>query len=75
MLTDNNVSDRLINGSFSTAKHLHMRSKPLRSTKYVKFDEPKARNSLKNRRFCGELNECVQNKDVSMKERQKYCYC
>ena len=74
MLTDNNVSDRLITSSFSTVKHLYMRSNPCCSTKYVKFDDLKAGNSLENR-FPGELKECVQNKDVSMKERQKYCYC
>ena len=61
MFTDNiNVSDRLINGSIGTVKHLDRRSKPLCSTIYVKFDDPKAGNSLKDRRLRGELKECVQ---------------
>ena len=60
MLTDNiSVSDRLINGSLGTLKHLDRRSKPHCSTIYVKFDDPKAGNSLKDRRLCGELKECV----------------
>ena len=60
MLTDNiSVSDRLINGSIGTVKHLHKRSKPLCSTIYVKFDDPKAGNSMKDRRLRGELKECV----------------
>ena len=60
MLTDNiSVSDRLINGSIGTVKHLGRGSKPLCSTVYVKFDDPKAGNSLKDRRLCGELKECV----------------
>ena len=51
MLTDNNisVSDRLINGSIGTVKHLDRRSKPLRSTLYVKFDDLKVGNSMKDR--------------------------
>ena len=61
MLTDRiGVSDRLINGSIGTVKHLGRRSKSLcGSTIYVKFDYPKADNSLKDRRFCCELKECV----------------
>ena len=60
MLTDNiSVSDRLINRSIGTVKHLDRRSKPLCSTIYVKFDDPKAGNSMKDRRLRGELNECV----------------
>ena len=60
MLTDNiSVSDRLINGSLGLVKHLDRRSKPLSSTIFVKFDDPKAGNSLKYRRLCGELKECV----------------
>ena len=54
MLTDNiSVSDRLNNGSTGTVKrvkHLVMRSKPLCSTIYVKFDDPKAENLLKDRK-------------------------
>ena len=51
MLTDNvSVSDRLINGSIGTVKHLDKRSKPLCSTIYVTFGDPKAGNSLKDRR-------------------------
>ena len=60
MLTDNiSVSDRLINGSIGTVKHLGRGSKPLCSTVHVKFDDPKAGNSLKDRRLCSELKECV----------------
>ena len=60
MLTDNiSVSVRLINGSIGTVKHLNRRSKPLCSTVYVKFDDPKAGNSLKDGRLRGELKECV----------------
>ena len=60
MLTDNiSFSDRLISGSIGTVKHLDRRSKPLCSTIYVKFDDPKAGNSMKGRRFRGELKECV----------------
>ena len=60
MLTDNiSVSDRLINGSIGTVKHLDRRSRPLCSTIYVKFDYPKAGNSMKDRRLRGELKECV----------------
>ena len=47
------VSDRLINGSIGTVKHTDRRSKPLCSTMYVKFDDPKAGNSLKDRRIHG----------------------
>ena len=60
MLTGNiSVSDRLINGSIGTVKHINRRSKPLCGTIYVKFDDPKAGNSLKDRRLCGELKACV----------------
>ena len=60
MLTDNIiVSDRLISGSIGTVKHLDRRSKPLCSTIYVKFDDPKAGNSMKDRRLRGALKECV----------------
>ena len=60
MLTDNiSVSDRLISGSIGTVKHLDRRSKPLCFTIYVKFDDPKAGSSMKDRKLCGELKECV----------------
>ena len=60
MLTDNiSISDRLINGSIGTVTHLDRRSKPLRTTIYVKFDDPKTGNSLKDKRLCGELKESV----------------
>ena len=60
MLTDNiSVSDRLINGSIGTVKYLDTRSNPLCSEIYMKFDDPKAGNSLKDRSRCGELKECV----------------
>ena len=80
MLADNiSVSDRLINGSLGTIKHLDRRSKPLCIIIYVKFDDPKAGSSLKDRRLQGELKECVsvtaRAKEVSLTERKKYCYC
>ena len=60
MLTDNiSVSNRLINGSIGTVKYLDTRSKPLCSKIYMKFDDPKVGNSLKDRTCCGELKECV----------------
>ena len=60
LLTDNiSVSDRLISDSIGTVKHLDRRSKLLCSTIYVKFDDPKAGNSLKVGRLRGELKECV----------------
>ena len=60
MLTDNIiVPDRLINGSVVIDKQLDRRSKPLCSTIYVKFGDPKAGNSLKDRSFPGELKECA----------------
>ena len=61
MLTDNiSVSGRLINSSVATVRHLDRRSKPLCSTIYVKFDDCKVGNSMKDRRLCGELKECDQ---------------
>ena len=52
MLTYNiSVSDRLINSSSGTVEHIDGRSKPLCSTIYLKFDDPKAGNSLKDRRL------------------------
>ena len=55
MATDNiSVFDILINGSIATVKQLDRRSKPHCSTIYVK-----AGNSLKDRRLCGDLKECV----------------
>ena len=60
LLTVNiNVPDRLMNGAIGTVLHLDMRSKPLCSTIYVKFDDPIAGNSLKDRRLRNELKECV----------------
>ena len=54
MLTDNiSVSDRLINRSVGTVKHLDRRSRPLCNTIYVKFDDPKAGNPIKDRRLHG----------------------
>ena len=41
------VFDRLINGSIDTVKHIDVRSKPLCSTLYVKFDDLKAGKSFK----------------------------
>ena len=61
ILTNNiSVSDRLINGSIGTVKHLDRRSKPLCGTINVKFDDPKAGNSFKNKRLLGKFKECVQ---------------
>ena len=60
MLTDNiNMFDKLINGSVGTVKHLDIRSNSLCSTIYVKFNDPKAANSMKDRRLRNELKECV----------------
>ena len=61
MLTDNiSVSDRLINGSIGTVMHLELKpDKPLIGSIYVKFDDPNAGNSLKDKRFRGELKKCV----------------
>ena len=60
ILADNiSVTDRLISDSIGAVKHLDRRSKPLCSTKYLESDDPKAGNSLKERRLCGELKECV----------------
>ena len=73
MLTDNtSISDRLMNGSFGRVKHLDMTSKPLSSTIYVKLNNSKAVNSLKDRRLWSELKEYTnycQSKEVSFKER------
>ena len=60
MLTDNiSVSDRLIISSIDIVTHLDKRSKLLCNTIYVKFDDPKVYNFLKDRRLCGVLKECV----------------
>ena len=60
MLTDNIiVSDRLVNGSGGTVKYLDMRPKAFCSTIFVKFDDPKVGNSLKDERLCSELKEFV----------------
>ena len=45
--------------NIGTVKHLDRRSEPLCSTMYVKFDDPKVVNSLKDRRLRGELKESV----------------
>ena len=60
MFIDNiNVLDRLINASVSTVEHLDIKSKPLCSIIYMKFDDARAGNFLKDRRLRGELKECV----------------
>ena len=61
MLTDNiSVNDRLINGSIVTVKYCNFnRNHPLLGFIYVKFDDPKAGNSLKDNRLCDGLKECV----------------
>ena len=60
MLADNiNVFDRIINGSIRTVKHLDIRSNSLCSAIYVKCDNPKAGNSMKDGRLRNELIECV----------------
>ena len=49
MSSDNiNVFDRLINGSIGTAKLLNIRPNLLCSTIYVKFDDSKAGNFMKD---------------------------
>ena len=61
MLTDNiSLFNRLINSSSGTVKYLDKRSKSLCSTIYVKFDDTKAGNSLKDRRLRVELKEYVR---------------
>ena len=60
ILTDNiSIADRLISGAICTGNYLDKRSKSLCRTIYVKFDDPKVGNSLKNRGLCGDLKECV----------------
>ena len=61
MLTDNLCdSDRLINGSVGTVKHLDdRRSEPLCSIIYVKSGDLKAGNSLKDGKLCGDLKKYV----------------
>ena len=60
MLADNiNVFDRLINGPIVKVKHLDIRLNSLCSTIYVKFDDPKAGNSMKDGRLRNELKGCV----------------
>ena len=78
MLTNSiSVSDRLINGSIGPVKHLHRRSEPFCSPIYLKFDDPKAGNSLKDRRLHGELKECVPITARAKKFplKKKYCHC
>ena len=78
MLTDNiSVCDRLIKGSIGTVKYLDRRSKPLYSAIYVKFDDPKAGISLKDRRLCSDLKECVpipvkKRKSTAIAERKQF---
>ena len=59
MLTDNSVSDRLINSSIGTVKRIDGRSKLFCSTVYMKFDNAKVGSSLKDRMLHGELKEYV----------------
>ena len=61
MLTDNvSISDRIIKGSIGTVNYIdHKSQNPLLSTIYVKLDDSKAGNSLKDRRLQNELKECV----------------
>ena len=61
MITGNiNISEKSINGFFGIVKYLNMKySKPLFGRIYIKFDEPVAGNSLKDRRLDEELQDCV----------------
>ena len=60
MLTDNLCdSDRLINGSVGTVKYLDRGSEPLCSIIYVKSEDLKAGNSLKDGKLCGDLKKYV----------------
>ena len=74
VLTENiSVADRLISSSICTVKHLDRKSKPLCSTIYGKFDDPKTGNSLKDNRHHGELKVCTdfyQSKEVSFEEKK-----
>ena len=64
MLTNNvSVSDELIDGSIDTVKYLDITSNPFCSTQYLKFNEPKAGNCLKDRKSMNQLLP-----------EQKYCY-
>lgn len=53
MLTINiDTEDHLVNGSIGTIENISMsNSDPLRGTLYIKFDNPKAGNALKNNRI------------------------
>ena len=62
MLTTNvDTADKLINGSCGQIKQMQVKYPNLldQRTIYVKFDEPHAGNSKKNRNLPGELKECV----------------
>ena len=59
MLTDNSVSDRLINSSIGTVKRIDGRSKLFCSPVYMKFDNAKVGSSLKDRMLHGELKEYI----------------
>ena len=73
MLTDNiSVSDRLINGLIGTVKHLKRRSKPLCSIIYVKFDDPKAGNSMKDRSLCAKRFPLKKGKSTVIAERKQF---
>ena len=47
-----------------------MRSKLLCCAINVKFNDPKTGNSLKNRRLCGELKECVLGHAITVHKSQ-----
>ena len=61
MLTHNiDIADKLVNGSIGTIKKLHFNPDyPLLGVIFLKLDDPKAGNKLKDSRYRGELKECV----------------
>ena len=61
MLTINlDVNEHLVNGQLGTVKHKTYNNRhPLLSTIFVKFDDEDAGKSRKNRKYRGELKECV----------------
>ena len=61
MLTRNeDIEDKLINGSTGTVKHIRgLRNNKPGGNIFVQFDNPLAGNKLKNKRLHGELKTCV----------------
>ena len=62
------VCDRLSNSSIGIVNHLHRRLEPFRRTIYLKYDDPKVGNSLKDVKLRGKLKECI-----TITAREMYC--